>query len=105
MPEPHISYDDQKPHGRKLRSLTNKLNEFIDELQDWLATSEQMKQTGTDGTDAAHWATLATKAGFDSNQEAMDGFNEAASLKFKLTTNDQQVDVANAVTQFIARFS
>lgn len=104
MADPFIPFNDQIPHGRRLRSFLNKLNEFMDESADWMATSEQMKQTNADGSDPAHWATLASKAGFESNEDAKSAFDEIASLKFKLTTNSSVSDVNAAILQCLAKF-
>jgi len=78
----HISFDDQLPHGRQLRSALSKIEDGAEGIKDTLASMSLMLDG--DGSQAAHFPVVTAKFGFDSDAKAKEGYDEINSLKLAL---------------------
>jgi hypothetical protein len=98
----HISFNDQLTHGRMIRRALQSLEEGTDTLNDLMGVLATM--IDGDGSQAAHFTYMTTKCGFASDAGAKAGYDELASLKFKLSTDTSQTDVNAALIQAFRKF-
>jgi hypothetical protein len=97
-----IQVGQNTPFGRSITSAIDKLHEGRSELIEVFAAMEQ----ALDGDPAieSSFATIKVKGGFESDAKAKAGFEEVASLRSKLITDAQIVEMATAITQANAKF-
>lgn len=98
----HISYSASTQHGALLHSALGGLEAKFDDLNDIHATMALM--IDGDGSDASHFAYMATKFGFADNATAKAAYEELSSLLFKLNTNSSVSDVNAALLQAFNKF-
>lgn len=75
----HVAFNDQLPHGRKLRASMNKMDEGLNEFLEVLAVLETMKDDGAVGE------YLQTKFGFPDPKTAGEGVAKLSTLRDKFT--------------------
>lgn len=102
METQHIELNQDTPDGRATVRCLTQLKEGLQGLKDRIGIMDRM--IDTEATGAERYAYIATQHGFESNEKAQAGYEELSSLAYKLTTNDQQVDVGNGLTQCFAKF-
>lgn len=98
----HHNFNDQLPHGRMLRRWLNGIETVIDDGPDVLAVMTQML-AGNDGSQDAHFATIATRFGFATNADAKAAWDEINSANFKYQTDSEVTAVNAASKQLIAK--
>lgn len=103
----HIIFNKQHDVMRQAIRGMQLVREGRDVLEQARASMLQMRDG--DGSSAAQYDLLATKAGFeagdygDANAAAKASFDEIDSLSFKLTTNSQVSDMTAAIDQCCAK--
>lgn len=102
MASTNIHFDDQKHHGRLLRSALHMLEGGLDALNDAFASMTHMKDG--DGSQAAHFTELTSRFGFTTDAKAKDAYDELNSLQAKLNTNASVTDVNAALLQAFSKF-
>lgn len=98
----HIAFNDQTNHGRILRRALQHVEEGLKELNDLLATMQQM--IDGDGSQAAHFTYATEKFGFGSDAITKAAWDELNSLASKLNTNANVSDVNAALLQAFNKF-
>lgn len=73
----HKAFNDQLPHGRRLRSALNKMDEGVAEFNEVLDIMETMK----DGDAVGNY--LQTKFGFADLKAAGDAYTQLTELRAK----------------------
>lgn len=97
----HIYFNDQTQFGRKLRRLVQLLEESDDLFADVRDVMLQMRDG--DGSDAAHYAEVTARFGFDSNAKAKAAFDELDSAYSKTSGNGSVDNVRAARDQLFAK--
>jgi len=97
----HIFFDDQTVYGRKLRRVTQMMEESDDLLADVRDVMIQMRES--DGSQDAHYAEVATRFGFDTAAKARSAFLELDSAYSKTSGNGSVTDVRAARDQLYAK--
>lgn len=98
----HIYFNDQSTqYGRRLRQMLRTMEEG-DELLDAIRDAMIQMLEG-DGTDDAHYSTIATRFGFESNAKAHAAFSEIDSAYSKTSGNGQVSNVRAARNQLYAK--
>jgi hypothetical protein len=97
----HLYFDDTTRYGRILRNVLSTIETSDDLFTDVRDVMIQMR-TG-DGTDAAHYAVVATRFGFQNNADAKSAFEEIDSAYSKTSGNTPVSDVRAAREQLLAR--
>lgn len=97
----HIYFNDQSQFGRKLRRLVQLLEESDDLFADVRDVMIQMRDG--DGSDAAHYAEVTARFGFDTNAKAKAAFDELDSAYSKTSGNGSVDNVRAARDQLFAK--
>jgi hypothetical protein len=107
MPLDHIDFDRTTRHGSLLQSALNQLQNGRETLNDILAGMGHM--IDSDGSQDAHYSTMAAKFGFPSLQApsgavARAAWNELNSMASKINTDASVSFVQAALLQAFAKF-
>lgn len=97
----HLYFNDQSEYGRKLRRALNLMEEADDLFTDVRDVMIQMRDG--DGSQAAHYAGVTAKFGFDTDAKAKAAFDEIDSAYSKTRGNGQVSDVRAARDQLFAK--
>lgn len=99
----HFSFNETSVHGKLLRKAINDLESGLEGLKDVIDVMTQMKETGTDGTQASHWSYATNRFEFRSDEDTLSAWNELNSAYSKLGS-DATVDFVNsALLQLFSR--
>jgi hypothetical protein len=98
----HLYFQDNLPHGRKLRAaLTQQENGYL-ELLEIMATMQLM--IDGDGSQASQFGAVMTRFGFETLETAKAGWDELNSWKSKITTDGSVSFVNAAMLQVFNKF-
>jgi hypothetical protein len=98
----HIAYNHGSQHGAILHGA-------LIQFENSFETINNLKETMTlmidgDGSQAAHFTYMTDKFGFADDATAKAGYDELASVLFKLNTNSSVSDVNAAILQVLNKF-
>src|SRR4051812_2928911 len=97
----HIQFNDQLPHGTKLRRGLSNLEEGLDGLNKIRDTMTLM--IDGDGSNSTQFAEATTRFGFPDNASAKAAWDELNSLLGKLNSDADQTSVHTAMTQAFSK--
>ncbi len=98
----HINFNHNTQHGQLLHSAITRLEDSFDDLNEIKGAMALM--IDGDGSQAAHFAYMTVKFGFDTDALAKAAYDELASLLGKLNTNASVTDVNAALLQAFNKF-
>lgn len=105
MSDSHYAFDRTggRAGGYRLGAAHEALDRAMILLVAERDTMTQMLETGTDGSQDAHFVEHLTAYGFGTAAEAHQAYSELNSVVGKLTNNASQTVVYDAIKQFLAR--
>lgn len=102
MPDNFFAFNRNVPSGFRLGRGVESLGQAMKDLVDERDAMTQM--INGDGSDPSHFNQHVAAYGFDSTTDARNAYLELDSVVGKLTSNDSQSSVFDAIKQFRARF-
>ena len=97
----YIYFNDQTSFGRLLRRTLNLMEEGDDLMADVRDVIVQMRSG--DGSDAAHYAEVQSRFGFESNAKAKEAFEELDSAYSKTSGNGVVLNARAARDQLYSK--
>lgn len=102
MPKTHINFNPSTKHGHSLTLMLANFDAGLTSLGAVVGAMSTM--IDGDGSDAAHFADVKTRYGFETNADAKAAYEQLVEVNDKLTTNASVTNVKNSITQLSKRF-